>query len=71
MPMMSGMGGYEVCMKLKQTIETRDIPILMLSARGGDLDNQMGLDSGADAYLGKPYDSKNLLNEVTKLINKK
>ena len=69
--MMSGMGGYEVCMKLKQTIETRDIPILMLSARGGDIDRQMGLDCGADAYLGKPYDSKNLLETVSELINKK
>ena len=45
--MMSGMGGYEVCMQLKQSEQTQNIPVLMLSARGGDIDSQMGLDSGA------------------------
>jgi len=66
---MSGMGGYEVCIKLKQFIETQDIPILMLSARGGDIDRQMGLDSRADAYLSKPYDIKILLEKISELIN--
>ena len=55
--MMSGMGGYEVCMLLKRSEQTQNIPVLMLSARGGDIDSQMGLNSGADAYLCKPYDN--------------
>jgi len=69
--MMSGMGGYEVCTKLKQFVQTQDIPVLMLSARGGDIDRQMGLDSGADAYLSKPYDTKILFENIADLINSK
>lgn len=68
---MSGMGRDEACMKLKQSMQAQDIPVLMLSVRGGNIDRQMGLDSGADAYLGKPYDSKTLFDKILELINKK
>mgnify|MGYP000716469330 CR=1 FL=1 len=69
--MMSGMGGYETSMKLKQSDQSQDIPVLILSARQGDIDRQMGLDSGADAYLGKPYDDKVLLDKVLELVGTK
>ena len=54
--MMPKIDGYEVCRRLKSAIGTRDIPILMLSAKGQIQDKVMGLDVGADDYLPKPYD---------------
>lgn len=68
--MMPEMGGFKTCIKLKESSETRRIPVLMLTSKGGGVDRQLGLNCGADAYLGKPYDLQNLLDKVSELINK-
>lgn len=61
MPLMSGL---EVCRQIKIRPETRDIPVLMLSARTEEVDKVRGLDTGADDYMVKPYAIKELLARV-------
>ena len=53
--MMPNLSGIEVCRRLKMRPETRQIPILMLSARGEEADRVRGLETGADDYVIKPY----------------
>lgn len=50
--MIPGLSGYEVCERIR---EYSDVPIIMLSAKGEDMDKIMGLEYGADDYITKPY----------------
>ncbi len=66
--MMPGMDGYEVTRKVrKQRINT---PILMLTARSGVEDRIQGLNAGADYYLTKPFDSRELLACINTLLRR-
>lgn len=62
--MMPGLSGVELCRQLKRNKKTREIPLLMLTARGEESDKVRGLDSGADDYLVKPYSVAELLARV-------
>lgn len=62
--MLPGVSGIEICRRLKRGQKTKDIPIVMLSARGEDADKVRGLDTGADDYLSKPYSLPELLARV-------
>lgn len=53
--MMPILSGIEVCRRLKSRPETRNIPIIMLSARAEEVDKVRGLETGADDYVIKPY----------------
>jgi len=53
--MMPLVSGIEVCRRLKLNRETREIPIIMLSARSEEVDKVRGLETGADDYMIKPY----------------
>ncbi len=53
--MMPQLSGIEVCRRLRGRQETRNVPILMLTARGEEADRIRGLDTGADDYLTKPF----------------
>jgi DNA-binding response OmpR family regulator len=66
--MLPGIGGYDVCIQLKNDPKTSQIPVLILSCRCGDLDQQIGFNCGADDYLGKPYKSDELLGKIRKLL---
>ena len=59
--MMPGMNGLEMCKKIR---ETNNIPIIMLSAKGEIFDKVLGLELGADDYMIKPFDSKELVARV-------
>lgn len=61
MPLMSGL---EVCRRLKTREETRDIPVIMLSARSEEVDTVRGLETGADDYVVKPYALRELMARV-------
>ncbi|MGJ8626422.1 MAG: phosphate regulon transcriptional regulator PhoB [Sulfitobacter sp.] len=61
MPLMSGL---EVCRQIKTRDDTRDIPIIMLSARSEEVDAVRGLETGADDYVIKPYSLKELMARV-------
>ena len=62
--MMPLMSGIEVCRQLKTREETRQIPIIMLSARSEEVDAVRGLETGADDYIVKPYALRELMARV-------
>lgn len=66
--MLPGLSGFEVCRQIRRT--DRRLPILMLTARGDDVDKVMGLDLGADDYLTKPFSLSELLARVRALLRR-
>ncbi len=66
--MMPKMDGYQVCRMLKFDDDYKNIPIIMLTARGQEQDKKTGGDVGADDYITKPFDSKDLLARIQKML---
>jgi len=66
-----GLNGYEVCRMLKRDAETRDIPIVMLTARVSESDKVLGLELGADDYLTKPFGIRELIARVRAAVRRK
>lgn len=66
--MMPVMTGYDVLEKLKADPVTRDIPVVMLSAKSQQTEVQAGLSKGAQEYICKPFTPKDLVQRVTELI---
>jgi two-component system phosphate regulon response regulator PhoB len=62
--MMPLMSGIEVCRQLKTRESTRHIPVIMLSARSEEVDTVRGLETGADDYVIKPYNLRELMARV-------
>lgn len=62
--MLPGVSGIEVCRQIKSGNETKDIPVIMLSARSEEIDKVRGLEIGADDYVVKPYSVKELMARV-------
>ncbi len=62
--MLPAVSGIEVCRRLKISAETRQIPIIMLSAKSEDVDKVRGLETGADDYVAKPYSVSELMARV-------
>ena len=62
--MMPLMSGIEVCRQVKMRPDTRAIPVIMLSARSEEVDAVRGLDTGADDYVFKPYNLRELMARV-------
>ena len=58
--MMPKMSGFEVCSKVKQQPELKDIHIVLLTAKGQEADKEKGLSLGANEYITKPFDPDNL-----------
>lgn len=65
--MLPGMDGYEVCRELRKTSK---VPIIMLSAKGEVFDKVLGLELGADDYMMKPFDSKELVARVKAVLRR-
>lgn len=62
--------GYEICRDLKSDVETRDIPILMLTARGQNKEALKGYDLGADDYVIKPYTEEILVAKARVVLRR-
>lgn len=62
--MMPGMDGYEVCHELKSHAQTRDIPVIFVTAKITAEDKQKSLDVGGLGHITKPIDAANLLDTV-------
>ncbi|MFO7935630.1 MAG: response regulator transcription factor [Bacteroidales bacterium] len=60
--MLPGLNGYEICRKVKQ--KKPSLPVLMLTARGSEMDKVSGLDTGADDYITKPFSLPELLARI-------
>ena len=65
--MLPGIDGYQVCREIRHT---SDIPIIMLSAKGETFDKVLGLELGADDYIIKPFDSKELVARVRAVLRR-
>lgn len=68
--MLPELSGIEVCRQLKRDSEVRQIPIMMLTARGEETDKVRGLDTGADDYVVKPYSVNELLARARALLRR-
>lgn len=68
--MMPNASGIDVCRELRSRSETRLMPIIMLSARGEESDRSLGLDSGADDYVTKPFSPRELVSRVKALLRR-
>jgi DNA-binding response OmpR family regulator len=66
--MMPVKSGYEVCRRLRERPEWRDIRIIMLSAKGRDAEVTKGLALGADAYVTKPFSTRDLMTKINDLL---
>ena len=68
--MMPRMSGIEVCRNLRSNQVTKEIPIIILSARGEEGDRTLGLDTGADDYITKPFSPKELLSRMNAVLRR-
>lgn len=68
---MPGINGFDVCSKLKQQTETKDIPIMFLSSRSSLEERIKGYNSGADDYIVKPFEREELLARINVLYQYK
>ena len=68
--MLPQLSGIEVCRRLRGRQETRNVPIIMLTARGEETDRIRGLDTGADDYLTKPFSMTELLARLRAVLRR-
>lgn len=66
--MMPGLDGYQVCQQLKAQLTTSHIPVVLLTARSGPEAKLAGLETGADAFVAKPFDPRVLRAQVRNLL---
>lgn len=68
--MLPGIDGLEVCRRLRSDKKTRDIRILMLTAKGEEVDEIVGFNVGADDYVAKPFKVKPLIHRIKALLRR-
>ena len=68
--MLPHLSGIEVCRRLRRTPETRDVPIIILTARGEEGDKVRGLDTGADDYVTKPFSPAELISRLRAVLRR-
>jgi len=65
-----GLSGLEICRSLKADKNTREIPIIMLSARSEEIDRVLGLEFGADDYVTKPFNPQELILRINSVLKR-
>ncbi len=68
--MLPGMSGIDYAGRIRNNPETRDIPIIMLTARDGEADTVRGLDTGVDDYVTKPFSTRELLARIRAVLRR-
>lgn len=68
--MLPGMNGFDYARRIRNNPDTRDIPIIMLTARGEEADKVRGLDTGADDYITKPFSTRELLARIRAVMRR-
>lgn len=66
--MMDGMSGLELCRLIKTDPGKKDIKVIILSAKGQLREQEKGFEAGADSYITKPFNYKELLNTIKEII---
>jgi two-component system phosphate regulon response regulator PhoB len=68
--MLPGLDGFEVCKELKRSPTTKNIPVLMLTAKGEEVDRIVGLELGAEDYVVKPFSPRELILRVRAILRR-
>jgi len=68
--MLPGQSGLDVCRKMKNNPDLKDIPVIMISAKSEELDVVLGLELGADDYVAKPFSPKVLFSRVRAVLRR-
>ncbi|MBI3452424.1 MAG: phosphate regulon transcriptional regulator PhoB [Rhodospirillales bacterium] len=68
--MLPHVSGLEVCRQLRRGAETRDLPVIMLTARGEESDRVRGLEVGADDYIPKPFSPSELIARIRAVLRR-
>ena len=68
--MLPGVHGLEICRRVKSDSQTKDVPIIIVSAKGEETDVVLGLEMGADDYVTKPYSPRELLARVRAVLRR-
>ncbi len=68
--MLPGIQGMELCRILRNDAKTKDLPIIMLTAKGEEIDKVLGLESGTDDYLTKPFSPRELVARVKAVLRR-
>jgi two-component system alkaline phosphatase synthesis response regulator PhoP len=66
--MMPKLDGYETCKMLKAEADTKDIPVILLSAKGRNVDQKIGFEVGADDYITKPFSPRKLVERINAIL---
>jgi two-component system, OmpR family, alkaline phosphatase synthesis response regulator PhoP len=66
--MMPKLDGYETCKILKGDEATKDIPVILLSAKGRNVDQKIGFEVGADDYITKPFSPRKLVERINSIL---
>ena len=66
--MMPKLDGYETCKILKSDESTRNIPVILLSAKGRNVDQKVGFEAGADDYITKPFSPRKLVERINAIL---
>jgi two-component system alkaline phosphatase synthesis response regulator PhoP len=66
--MMPKLDGYETCKILKAGEDTKNIPVILLSAKGRNVDQKIGFEVGADDYITKPFSPRKLVERINTLL---
>jgi DNA-binding response OmpR family regulator len=66
--MMPKMNGMEVCRRVKKELGLNDVFIVLLTAKGQELDRQKGQEVGADVYMTKPFDPEKILEKAREVL---
>ena len=67
--MMPELDGYEVCERIRARLEWNATKIVMLTARGREVERERGLSLGADAYVTKPFSTRDLVEQVKRMLD--
>jgi DNA-binding response OmpR family regulator len=68
--MLPGIDGLDVCRRLRARSDTAAVPVLMITAKGEDVDKIVGLELGADDYLAKPFNPRELLARIRAVLRR-
>ncbi len=68
--MLPDIDGFEICKELKKNEKTKDIPIIMLTAKADEVDRILGLELGADDYVVKPFSPRELIARVKAIMRR-
>jgi two-component system alkaline phosphatase synthesis response regulator PhoP len=66
--MMPKLDGYETCKRLKADPETKEVPVILLSAKGRNVDQKVGFEVGADDYITKPFSPRKLVERINAIL---